>query len=327
MNRALRKYSVFVIAAVVAACSQPVANTETASQTSALGQADLQTKSLVSFKLTDAPNKDLKSVIFDIDHMEVLVAGASKAGRLILAKGLGPVDLLTLQNGVTLPLQDVVAPAGIQIQQIRLVLKEQGHYAVKADGSICEMKTPSAQKTGVKIILTNKVQFEAGHQYDVVVDFDALKSVVVQGNGRCLLKPVLKLKSAYKKPIVVEPAPDSDENGDGDDVAEDSSAEDSSGNSEDGSEGSADGSFEGGVSNGSEAGSDSGTENGGEADSGSAEVVVDDGAASDSGDPVGEELVVLPEQNDPAGDGWDYTPIIDGESYPVITQDELSQLL
>lgn len=165
---------------------------------------DPSKQALVKFKLTDAPNHDLKSVFVDIDHMEVLVAGASKQGRLKLAKGLGLVDLLTLQNGITMPLQDVVAPAGLKITQIRLVLKPEGHYATKADGSICALQTPSAQKSGVKIILTNKVEFEAGHEYSVVVDFDALKSVVVKGNGGCLLKPVLKLKSALKKPLVVD---------------------------------------------------------------------------------------------------------------------------
>lgn len=163
--------------------------------------ADLQKNALVSFKLTDAPNKALQSVMVDIDHLEVLLAGESKAGRLIVAKGLGVVDLLKLRDGVTLPLQEVVVPQGLQIEQIRLVLKPTGHFAVKGDGSLCELKTPSAQKTGIKVILTNKFKFEAGYAYSIVVDFDALESVVVQGNGRCLLKPVLKLKSATKTPM------------------------------------------------------------------------------------------------------------------------------
>lgn len=275
---------------VIAACSQKVSESPSDSSASALSNAE---KAVVSFNLTDAPNKDLKSVVVDIDHMEVVVAGAGKAGRLILAQGLGPVDLLQLQNGVTLPLQDVEAPAGIRIQQIRLVLKPSGHYAVKGDDSICELKTPSAQKTGVKIILTNKVQFEAGHHYNIVMDFDALKSVVVQGNGGCLLKPVLKLKSAYKTPIV-QPEPPVD-NGGGD-----------TGSGEDG---------------------------GGSGEEPSEPVVEqpaqpEQPAESSGGESSeGEELVTEPEQNDPSDDGWDYTPIVDGEDYPVVTQEELGQLL
>ncbi|ASD62913.1 DUF4382 domain-containing protein [Bdellovibrio bacteriovorus] len=269
---------------VIAACSQKVSESPSDSSSSALGQSNAE-KAVVSFNLTDAPNKDLKSVVVDIDHMEVVVAGAGKAGRLILAQGLGPVDLLTLQNGVTLPLQDVEAPAGIRIQQIRLVLKPSGHYAVKGDDSICELKTPSAQKTGVKIILTNKVQFEAGHHYNIVVDFDALKSVVVQGNGGCLLKPVLKLKSAFKTPIV-QPEPPVDNGGEepSEPVVEQPEQ----------------------PGTGEETGSNE--ESGGESSE-------------------GEELVTEPEQNDPSDDGWDYTPIVDGEDYPVVTEDELAQLL
>lgn len=271
MNRLLGRIAGIGAVLMLVSCSQ-TAEGPSGETTAATSQraVDPSSQSLVSFKLTDAPNKDLKSVVVDIDHMEVLLAGKGKAGRLQLAKGLGPVDLLTLQNGVTLPLQDIVAPAGLQVQQIRLVLKPSGHYAVKSDDSICELKTPSAQKTGVKIILTNKVQFEAGHQYSIVVDFDALESVVVQGNGRCLLKPVLKLKSALKTPIVEHPD-ESDNSG--------SEPEDGSGS--------------------------------------------DEGSSGDGG----EELVTQPDQNDGSGDGWDYTPIVDGEDYPVMTADQLDQLL
>lgn len=190
------------------ACSQSATDSVLSSSKAVSQSADFQKNALVSFKLVDAPNRDLKSVVVDVDHMEILLAGQGKAGRLQIAKVLGSVDLLTLQNGVSLPLQDVLVPHGLQIQQIRLILKSAGHFAVKGDDSVCELKTPSAQKTGVKIILTNKFNFEAGNKYDIVVDFDAKSSVVVQGNGGCLLKPVLKLKSATKAPIIVPPAPD-----------------------------------------------------------------------------------------------------------------------
>ncbi|WP_413586854.1 DUF4382 domain-containing protein [Bdellovibrio sp. HCB274] len=207
MNKSINNLMLLMGVTFVVSCSPSQngggINSGASMQASSVNQAK------VNFSLVDAPNKDIKSVVVDIDHLEVLVAGASKAGRLQLAKGLGPVDLLQLQNGVSLPLQSIVAPDGLQIQQIRLILKESGHYIVKSDDSVCELKTPSAQKTGIKIILTNKVQFEAGHQYNVTVDFDANKSVVLQGNGGCLLKPVLKLLSVTKQeiPEVVEPQP------------------------------------------------------------------------------------------------------------------------
>ncbi|QDK38602.1 DUF4382 domain-containing protein [Bdellovibrio sp. NC01] len=278
--------------AVLGACSpQSATNSSSlnsASASSSQGAIDSSKQAAVSFKMVDAPNKDIKSVVVDIDHLEVLVAGASKTGRLLLAQGLGPVDLLKLQNGVSLPLQDIVAPDGLQIQQIRLILKESGHYIVKGDDSICELKTPSAQNTGVKIILTNKVQFEAGHQYNVTLDFDANKSVVLQGNGGCLLKPVLKLISVTKQEIP-----------------------------------------EGG-------GSDSGgSESGG--GSGSSPEVTPSPTVEPSPEPTVEpspsptpeppvEIITTPDGNDPStGDGWDYTPVIDGQE-PVVTESQLSTL-
>lgn len=152
----------------------------------------------LDLSLTDAPNKNLSSVVVDVDHMEVLLSKSGKGGRLVVNQGLGPIDLLKLQNGITLALSQIQIPEGVQIQQLRLILKESGHFAVKSNGDICSLKTPSAQKTGLKIILTNQFTFESGAIYKVLIDFDALKSVVVKGNGDCLLKPVIKIKTASK---------------------------------------------------------------------------------------------------------------------------------
>lgn len=217
----------------------------------------------VTFKLTDAPHENLKAVMVDVDHLEVLLEGQGKAGRLQLAQGLGVIDLLQLQNGVTLALQEVSIPAGVKIQQIRLILKSSGHYAVKANDSQCSLQTPSAQKTGVKVIIPGGIDLAAGHAYSVLVDFDALKSVVVKGNGDCLLKPVVKLASVKKLDVDVD-----------DDGQED---------------------------------------------------VDDNGNSADDSDVVneGEEVVETPVDNEAGdeGDGWDYTPIVDGVNYLPITDD------
>lgn len=300
-----RKISVFSVIALMTACSQTGS-----SDLSGTSSLDPKTQALVSFKLTDAPNKSLKSVFVNIDHMEVLLAGKGKSGRLILSKDLGMVDLLTLQNGVTMGLQDVVAPQGISIQQIRLVLKNEGHYAVKADDSICQLKTPSAEKTGVKIILTNKVEFEAGHEYSIVVDFDALKSVVIQGNGDCLLKPVLKLKSALKKPLDLDDSDDDDQKSDNQcEIEAASKPESADADSDD--DKSSDSSE---VSNDQESTNDSN------------ETQIEEELNNCSA-PDGEELALNADQNDTTNtDGWDYVPVVDGVT-PVLTEQELQQLL
>lgn len=143
--------------------------------------------------LTDAPNHELKEVHVNVAHAELWLEKDGKEGRLIFAEGLGDVDLLTLQNGVMLPLMDIDMPVGVKVKEIRLVLNGDNNYSVKADDSVCAMQTPSGQQSGIKIKLKEAVEFESGHNYSMVIDFDAKKSVVIKGNGECLLKPVLKL--------------------------------------------------------------------------------------------------------------------------------------
>ena len=156
--------------------------------------------------LTDAPNKDIKSVFVNVHHAQLRVRSAdgSKDGWLTVAQGLGEVDLLTLQNGVTLPMADIAMPEGATVTQIRLVLEGEGNYIIKGDESRCDLKTPSAQKSGIKMLLNTGVTVEEGYSYSIIADFDAKKSIVLQGNGGCLLKPVLKLKSASRVEL---PAP------------------------------------------------------------------------------------------------------------------------
>lgn len=151
--------------------------------------------------LTDAPNKDIKEVVVNVEHMELFLKKGSVEKRVFIGKNTGAIDLLKLQNGVILPLQDLSIPEGVAIGQIRLILNGTGNYVVKSNGDICHLQTPSAQKSGVKILVKTPIVFEKDMTYAMVVDFDAKKSIVVKGNGGCLLKPVLKLLQVTKKPL------------------------------------------------------------------------------------------------------------------------------
>lgn len=151
--------------------------------------------------LTDAPRDDLKEVNVNIKQVELLLERDGRQGNLIIAKDLGMLNLLTLRNGVTLPLAELSMPDGITIKQIRMILNSDNNHAIKSNDSRCELRTPSAQKTGIKIVLSTPVTFEPNSSYSMLIDFDALKSVNVLGNGDCLLKPVLKLPKFTKVPV------------------------------------------------------------------------------------------------------------------------------
>lgn len=96
-------------------------------------------------------------------------------------------NLISLSNGTTaLLVSGVSVPAGT-IDQMRLQLGDSNTVVV--DGLTHALKTPSGQTSGYKVKM-NAV-FEPGGTYQVLLDFDAARSVVREGNGDYLLKPVV----------------------------------------------------------------------------------------------------------------------------------------
>lgn len=154
--------------------------------------------------LTDAPSCGYDEVNVTVEKVRVnrsASAGDSDSGWVdIPVTGTPmPVDLLSLSNGVLASLGEADLPAG-HYAQLRLVLAANSNNpnlplanSVVLSGTGVEkaLDTPSAQQTGLKINVDLDVP--ATKVLDVVLDFDACKSVVKAGNsGKYLLKPVLK---------------------------------------------------------------------------------------------------------------------------------------
>jgi hypothetical protein len=117
---------------------------------------------------------------------EVLVDPANNGRR---------IDLLELQNGVLADLGQTALPAG-QYSQVRLVLADNKDVAnanqivLSAGKARVLLDTPSAQQSGLK--LKHKFEVEPNTQADLVLDFDACRSIVKAGNsGKFNLKPVI----------------------------------------------------------------------------------------------------------------------------------------
>ena len=109
------------------------------------------------------------------------------------------IDLLQLQNGVLESLGDVQLEAG-RYSQVRLVLEPNGAGApansivLTDDPSKAEipLRTPSAQQSGLKLV--HGFEVAAGETMDLVLDFDACRSVVKAGSsGNYNLKPVISV--------------------------------------------------------------------------------------------------------------------------------------
>ncbi len=149
----------------------------------------------VNVMLTDSPACGYDHVYITVDHVEISSDGNSWI-TIPVVTGLGRIDLLNLTNGALLSLGEAPLSAGTY-QQVRLVLAANGGAppwanSVVLTGTATEtaLKTPSGQESGYKIIGPFTVQ--SGTLADLVLDFNACKSIVVAGNsGKYLLKPVV----------------------------------------------------------------------------------------------------------------------------------------
>jgi hypothetical protein len=151
--------------------------------------------------LTDAPSCGFDNVFVTVEkvrvHTSSSAADADAGWRDINVSPARRIDLLTLTNGVLAELGSTPLPAG-NYSQIRLVLTDNSSAAPLANavkptgGAEVALRTPSAQQSGLK--LQSNFTVESGQQADLVLDFDACKSVVRAGNsGAYNLKPVVSV--------------------------------------------------------------------------------------------------------------------------------------
>jgi hypothetical protein len=137
----------------------------------------------LNVKLTDAIG-DYDAIVLNIKEINVITS----EGNSTLDVGDKDFDILKFRNGRdTLIASETIASG--RLQEVRLVLENTGNYLVKG-GVRYDLTTPSGQSSGVKL----KVQEELvdGVAYTLLLDFDAAKSIVTTGNGRFLLKPVIR---------------------------------------------------------------------------------------------------------------------------------------
>jgi hypothetical protein len=141
----------------------------------------------VLVKLTDAPgaydaiNLSIKSVVIITDK-----------GQYTLPVGPASIDILDFSLGKDTLLASQDIPSGT-IQQIRLVLNTTGNTLV-VGGISSDLTTPSGQTSGVKLNVHETLT--AGIDYTLKLDFDAARSIVLTGNGKYMLKPVIRAIAA-----------------------------------------------------------------------------------------------------------------------------------
>lgn len=105
------------------------------------------------------------------------------------------INLLDLTNGVLEKLGETPLAPG-HYTQLRLVLDPNtgtgvANSVVPAGGIQTALVTPSAVQSGIKLVHAFNVA--SGERVDLVLDFDACRSIVRRGNGTFALKPVVKV--------------------------------------------------------------------------------------------------------------------------------------
>jgi Domain of unknown function (DUF4382) len=180
--------------ATLAACGGGGGDTTSAPSTSPAGSGTLRVS------LTDAPACGFDQVNVTVERVRVhqsSTAGENDGGWVDIPVVNGPrkVDLLSLTNGVLMELGETTLTAGYY-SQIRLVLVSNKSASmsntVKPSGAFeTEMDTPSAAQSGLKLI--NGFTVAPAATTDIVLDFDACRSIVQRGNGTYGLKPVITM--------------------------------------------------------------------------------------------------------------------------------------
>ncbi len=163
------------------------------------GEAVPAAPGTLGVSLTDAPACGFDQVNVTVvkvrAHQSSSAADTEAGWTDITLSPARKINLLDLTNGVLQSLGETPLAAG-HYTQLRLVLDPNtgaglSNSVVPTGGGETPLITPSAVQSGIKLV--NQFDVAAGERVDLVLDFDACKSVVKRGNGTYALKPVVKV--------------------------------------------------------------------------------------------------------------------------------------
>lgn len=137
--------------------------------------------------LTDDP-ASYDQVVIDVQDIKINYSNDTANGWQSLSQvNTGSYDILKLANDHDTILGKTDLNSG-RIEQIRLILGPNNYVTI--GGQNYPLETPSAQQSGLKLNIHQDVT--AGVLYKLLLDFDAARSIVKTGNGKYILKPVIR---------------------------------------------------------------------------------------------------------------------------------------
>ena len=172
----------------------------------------------VSMSLTDAMSNKFNAVYVTIDDVQVHTKGngnGNNSWQSASAPNLPKTfNLYDLANGVReeIGLADLAIGTYTQMRLIIGTVPDDGinelseahpyaNYVIDTDDNYQELKIPSGINTGIKIV--HGFTISTDQTTELILDFNAEKSVVVAGNsGNWLLKPTIKVGSIKELSII-----------------------------------------------------------------------------------------------------------------------------
>jgi len=144
----------------------------------------------LSVRLVDSPAA-YQQVNISVIRVEVHAAGSDSAsGWFTINDVPATYDLLTLRNGASQVLGDRELAVG-KYTQIRLIIGAGSNVVIQ--DTTYPLQIPSGTQTGIK--LNSEFDIAAGELYELVLDFDADRSIHLTGNGVYMLKPVIRVQA------------------------------------------------------------------------------------------------------------------------------------
>ncbi len=138
----------------------------------------------VEFRLTDAP-ADYEQV--NVEILSLLYHTTENGWEEINNFNSGIYNLLDFRNGTDTLLGNAELPPG-KLTQLRLILGNQNTLLI--DGQIRNLSVPGGQQSG--IIIPINIELIQGVSYNILLDFDAARSVKPRPNGYNLV-PVIRV--------------------------------------------------------------------------------------------------------------------------------------
>lgn len=78
-----------------------------------------------------------------------------------------------------------------ELKEVLIQLSEDGHQLLTELGQVFDLKTPSAQTSGLKIKLAETIKVKKGHRYKLKFSYKSSEQIVGAGK-KCILKPVFR---------------------------------------------------------------------------------------------------------------------------------------